>query len=103
MNTRDERVLMNTVAGRVDHVHARVGNEERPQLALPFSDVAVDWHVAFWRKCWAAGARTACVCRPRQVGPFWTCSCHICRARCQPRGCAGLSLSAALAGCVAAR
>ena len=61
MNTRDERVLMNTVAGRVDHVHARVGNEERPQLALPFSDVAVDWHVAFWRKCWAAGARTACV------------------------------------------
>ena len=61
MNTRDERVLMNTVAGRVDHVHARIGNEERPQLALPFSDVAVDWHVAFWRKCWAAGARTACV------------------------------------------
>ena len=61
MNTRDERVLMNTVAGRVDHVHARVGNEERPQLALPFNDVAVDWHVAFWRKCWAAGARTACV------------------------------------------
>ena len=61
MNTRDGRVLMNTVAGRVDHVHARVGNEERPQLALPFSDVAVDWHVAFWRKCWAAGARTACV------------------------------------------
>ena len=61
MNTRAERVLMNTVAGRVDHVHARIGNEERPQLALPFSDVAVDWHVAFWRKCWAAGARTACV------------------------------------------
>ena len=61
MNTRDERVLMNTVAGRVDHVHARIGNEERPQLAAPFDDAAVDWHVAFWRKCWAAGARTACV------------------------------------------
>ena len=61
MNTRDERVLMNTVAGRVDHVHARVGNEERPQLAAPFDDAAADWHVAFWRKCWAAGARTACV------------------------------------------
>ena len=61
MNTRDERVLMNTVAGRVDHVHARVGNEERPQLAAPFDDEAADWHVAFWRKCWAAGARTACV------------------------------------------
>ena len=62
MNTRDERVLMNTVAGRVDHVHARIGNEERPQLAAPFDDdAAADWHVAFWRKCWAAGARTACV------------------------------------------
>ena len=62
MNTRDERVLMNTVAGRVDHVHARIGNEERPQLAAPFDDDATtDWYVAFWRKCWAAGARTACV------------------------------------------
>ena len=62
MNTRDERVLMNTVAGRVDHVHARIGNEERPQLAAPFDDdAAADWYVAFWRKCWAAGARTACV------------------------------------------
>ena len=61
MNTRDERVLMNTVAGRVDHVHARIGNEERPQLAAPFDDAAAAWHVAFWRKCWAAGARTACV------------------------------------------
>ena len=61
MNTRDERVLMNTVAGRVDHVHARIGNEERPQLAAPFDDDAAAWHVAFWRKCWAAGARTACV------------------------------------------
>ena len=61
MNTRDERVLMNTVAGRVDHVHARVGNEERPQLVAPFDDAAADWHVAFWRRCWDAGARTACV------------------------------------------
>ena len=53
---------MDAVAGRVDHVHARVGNEERPQLAAPFDDAAAaDWHVAFWRKCWAAGARTACV------------------------------------------
>ena len=52
---------MAAVAGRVDHVHARVGNEERPQLAAPFDDAAADWHVAFWRKCWDAGARTACV------------------------------------------
>ena len=53
---------MDAVAGRVDHVHARVGNEERPQLAAPFEDdAAADWHVAFWRKCWDAGARTACV------------------------------------------
>ena len=57
-----ERLLdMDAVAGRVDHVHARVGNEERPQLAAPFDDEAADWHVAFWRKCWDAGARTACV------------------------------------------
>ena len=78
-----ERFLdMDAVAGRVDHVHARVGNEERPQLAAPFDDAspraagaegrsprwwdmfrwpATDWHVAFWRKCWDAGARTACV------------------------------------------
>ena len=57
-----ERFLdMDAVAGRVDHVHARVGNEERPQLAAPFDDAAAAWHVAFWRKCWDAGARTACV------------------------------------------
>ena len=57
-----ERFLdMDAVAGRVDHVHARVGNEERPQLAAPFDDAAADWHVAFWRRCWDAGARTACV------------------------------------------
>ena len=57
-----ERFLdMDAVAGRVDHVHARIGNEERPQLAAPFDDAAAAWHVAFWRKCWDAGARTACV------------------------------------------
>ena len=58
-----ERFLdMDAVASRVDHVHARIGNEERPQLAAPFDEAAAaDWHVAFWRRCWDAGARTACV------------------------------------------
>ena len=57
-----ERLLdMDAVAGRVDHIHCRIGNTQRPQLALPFSDGAADWHVAFWRRCWDAGARTACV------------------------------------------
>ena len=79
-------VDMDAVAGRVDHVHARIGNEERPQLedvariarrvlgdaqkhtrwiesdTAPFDEAAAaDWHVAFWRRCWDAGARTACV------------------------------------------
>ena len=22
---------------------------------------SIDWHLAFWRRCWDAGARTACV------------------------------------------
>lgn len=55
---------VDAVAARVDHVHCRIGNTQRPQLAAPFAETSaesIDWHLAFWRRCWDAGARTACV------------------------------------------
>ena len=51
-----EEVMLNEIAERCDHIHARVGNEEAPQVPDirddKYQSSAKQVHFAFWEQIW---------------------------------------------------